>query len=57
VTPQVLARRADRRERLAAAAGRLAAEDAARRDAQRAKQQAWDAAAARSGPVTARPWP
>jgi transposase len=45
VTPRALARRADRRERLAAAADRLAAEDAARRDAQRAKQQAWDAAA------------
>jgi transposase len=46
VTPRVLAQRADRQERLAAAADRLAAEDAARRDAQRAKQQAWDAAAA-----------
>jgi transposase len=45
-TPRALARRAERRERLAAAAGRLAAEDKARRDAQRAKQQAWDAAAA-----------
>src|SRR5690349_4472758 len=45
-TPRVLASRAGRRERLAAAAGRLAAEDQARRDAQRAKQEAWDAAAA-----------
>jgi hypothetical protein len=42
--------RADRRARLAAAADRLAAEDAARRDAQRAKQQAWDAAAAQGRP-------
>jgi hypothetical protein len=33
-------------ERLAAARDRLAAEDAARREAQRAKQEAWDAAAA-----------
>jgi transposase len=45
-TPRTLARRAERRERLAAARDRLAAEDQARRDAQRAKQQAWDAAAA-----------
>jgi hypothetical protein len=45
-TPRALARRAGRRERLAAAAGRLAAEDQARRDAQRAKQEAWDKAAA-----------
>jgi transposase len=45
-TPRVLARRAGRRARLAAARDRLAAEDAARRDAQRAKQQAWDDAAA-----------
>jgi transposase len=50
VTPRALARRADRRERLAAAAGRLAAGDAARRDAQRAKQQAWDAAVAEGRP-------
>jgi transposase len=50
VTPRVLARRADRRQRLAAARDRLAAEDAARRDAQRAKQQAWDAAAAQGRP-------
>jgi transposase len=46
VTPRALARRAGRRERLAAARDRLAAEDQARRDAQRAKQEAWDAAAA-----------
>ena len=45
-TPRALARRAERRERLAAAGDRLAAEDQARRDAQRAKQEAWDAAAA-----------
>jgi transposase len=45
-TPRVLARRAERRARLAAARDRLAAEDQARRDAQRAKQEAWDAAAA-----------
>ena len=46
VTPRALARRAERRARLAAAADRLVAEDQARRDAQRAKQEAWDAAAA-----------
>jgi transposase len=46
VTPRALARRAERRERLAAARDRLAAEDKARRDAQRAKQEAWDAAVA-----------
>ena len=45
-TPRALAGRADRRERLAAARDRLAAEDQARRDAQRGKQEAWDAAAA-----------
>ena len=45
-TPRTLARRAERRERLARARDRLAAEDKARRDAQRAKQEAWDAAAA-----------
>jgi hypothetical protein len=45
-TPRSLARRAERRERLAAARDRLAAEDQARRDAQRAKVEAWDAAAA-----------
>ena len=44
-TPRALARRAERRERLARARDRLAAEDQARRDAQRAKQEAWDAAA------------
>jgi transposase len=49
-TPRALARRAERRERLAAARDRLAAEDTARRDAQRAKQQAWDAAAAARKP-------
>jgi hypothetical protein len=45
-TPRALARRTERRERLAAARDRLAAEDQARRDAQRAKQEAWDEAAA-----------
>jgi transposase len=45
-TPRALARRAGRRERLAAARDRLAAEDKGRHDAQRAKQVAWDAAAA-----------
>jgi len=45
-TPRALAGRADRRERLAAARDRLVAGDQARRDAQRAKQEAWDAAAA-----------
>jgi transposase len=45
-TPRALARRAERRERLARARDRLAAEDQARREAQRAKQEAWDAAAA-----------
>jgi transposase len=44
-TPRALARRAERRERLARARDRLAAEDKARRDAQQAKQQAWDTAA------------
>jgi len=46
VTPRALARRAQRRARLAAARDRLAAGDAARRDAQQAKQEAWDAAVA-----------
>jgi transposase len=46
VTPRALARRAERRERLASARDRLAAEDKARRDEQRAKQEAWDEAAA-----------
>jgi hypothetical protein len=50
VTPRALARRAERRERLAAARDRLAAEDQARRDAQRARQEAWDAAAAAGTP-------
>src|SRR5215469_12256779 len=45
-TPRTLARRAERRERLARARDRLAAEDQARRDAQRAKQEAFDSAAA-----------
>jgi transposase len=45
-TPRTLARRAERRERLARARDRLAAEDQARREAQRAKQEAWEAAAA-----------
>jgi transposase len=45
-TPRTLARRAERRERLARARDRLVAEDQARRDAQRAKVKAWDAAAA-----------
>jgi hypothetical protein len=43
--PRTLARRAERRQRLALARDRLAAEDQARRDAQRAKVEAWDAAA------------
>jgi transposase len=54
-TPRALARRAERRERLAAARDRLAAEDKERRDAQRAKQQAWDAAAAAGKPRGHRP--
>ena len=49
VPPRALAQRAGRRARLAAA-GRRAAGDAARRDAQRAGQQAWDAAAAERRP-------
>jgi transposase len=49
-TPRTLARRAERRQRLAAARDRLAAEDKARRDAQRAKQDAWDAGAAAGKP-------
>jgi transposase len=48
--PRTLARRAERRERLARARDRLAAEDQARREAQRAKQEAWDAAAAAGKP-------
>ena len=54
-TPRALARRAGRRERLAAARDRLIAEDQARRDAQRAKQEAWDAAAAARKPRGHRP--
>jgi len=45
-TPRALARRAERRERLARARDRLAAEDQEGREAQRAKQEAWEAAAA-----------
>ena len=45
-TSRALARRAERRDRLARARDRLEAEDTARRQAQRASQQAWDAAAA-----------
>ena len=44
--PRALARRAERRERLVRARDRLAAEDQARRDAQRARQEAWEAAVA-----------
>src|SRR5690348_3390864 len=54
-TPRALARRAERRERLAAARNRLAAEDQARRDAQRAKLAAWEAAAAAGKPRGHRP--
>jgi transposase len=46
VTPRALARRAGRRERLARARDRLTAEDKARHDAHRAKQDAWQTAAA-----------
>ena len=53
-TPRALARRAERRERLVAARDRLAAEDQARRDAQRGKQEAWDAAAAARKPRSGR---
>jgi transposase len=49
-TPQALARRAERRQRLARARDRLAAEDQARREAQRAKVEAWEAAAAAGKP-------
>jgi transposase len=55
VTPRTLARRAGRRERLARARDRLTAEDQARRAAQRAKQEAWDAAAAARKPRGHRP--
>src|SRR5205809_2038825 len=54
-TPRALARRAERRERLAAARDRLAAEDAARRAEQRAKVEAWEAAAAAGKPRGHRP--
>jgi hypothetical protein len=54
-TPRALARRAERRERLADARDRLAAEDKARRDAQQARQQAWEAAAAAGKPRGRRP--
>jgi hypothetical protein len=50
VTPRALARRPERLERLSAARDRLAAEDAARQAAQRAKQEAWDAAVAAGKP-------
>jgi transposase len=53
-TPRALARRADRRERLARARDRLTAEDQARRQAQRGKQEAWDAAAAARKPRSGR---
>jgi hypothetical protein len=53
--PRPLARRAERRERLARARDRLAAEDQARRDAQRAKVDAWEAAAAAGKPRGRRP--
>jgi transposase len=45
-TPRALARRAERRERLARARDRLATEDQTRRETQQAKQEAWDEAAA-----------
>jgi transposase len=54
-TPRMLARRAERQERLAAAAGRLAAGDAARRAEQQAKVKAWEAAAAAGKPRGHRP--
>jgi len=54
-TPRRLARHAERRERLARARDRLAAEERARRDAQRAKVEAWDAAAAAGRPLGLRP--
>jgi transposase len=49
-TLQALARRGERRQRLARARDRLAGEDQARREAQRAKVEAWDAAAAAGHP-------
>lgn len=54
-TPRGLARRAERRQRLGAARDRLVAEDQARRAEQRARIQAWDAAAAARKPRGARP--
>jgi transposase len=54
-TPRTLARQAERRERLARARDRLAAEDQARRDAQRARVEAWDAATAAGKPRGLRP--
>ena len=48
--PRALALRVGRRERLARARDGLAAEDAARRQAQQARQEAWDAAAAARRP-------
>jgi septum formation inhibitor MinC len=49
-TPPALARRAERRQRLARARDRLADEDQARRETQQAKLEAWDAAAAAGAP-------
>jgi transposase len=54
-TPQALARRGERRQRLATARDRLAVDDNARRAAQRAKIEAWDAAAAAGKPRGTRP--
>jgi glutathione S-transferase len=54
-TPRTLASRAERRDRLAKARDRLAGEDQARRDAQRAKVAAWEAAAAAGAPQGGRP--
>jgi hypothetical protein len=54
-TPRTLASQAERRERLARARDRLAAEDQARRDAQRANVEAWEAAAAAGAPRGQRP--
>jgi len=53
--PRTLARRAERRERLARARDRLKAEDRARRNAQRAKVEAWEAVAAAGKPRGPRP--
>lgn len=49
-TPRELARRGERRARLARARDRLIAEDQARRDAQRAKVEAWEAGTAARAP-------